>query len=324
MENKEIKNLIDNQKNTSKDNEKKDSEKDSGINANTKKNDFLERIKFFEQKKVVQNKKPVIIKKNKTVQENIIFKNLSKENDNHNLKDKLDKVPEDKSTKNIIKEVIENSENNDENKKSELLKEKADIKLGDEIIKKSNNTSNIDTSKIINEHNNNCTKIENTIEEEESMAEIIKKVKGNDIKETINKNESKNKINKINFISQLENKLVNKEKNIKNNNTNNIENLDQNIEEKNNHNEIIDINNDDKEDIKKGNTFLEKSNLNEASASIFDEEKKKEKIFKQFMKKKTYDFSQLQRPSNYAEINKYLDYIKNILDIKIVDFSSKL
>jgi hypothetical protein len=124
----------------------------------------------------------------------------------------------------------------------------------------------------------------------------------------------------------LENKLVNKEKNIKNNNannTNNIETLNQNIEEKNNHNEIIDINNN-KEDIKKGNTALNKNNLKEASTSIFDEEKKKEKIFKQFIKKKTYDFSQLQRPSNYGEINKYLDYIKNILDIKIVDFSSKL
>ena len=300
MENKEINNLTDNPKNTSKINEKKDSEKVSHTSANTKKNDFLERIKFFEQKKVVQNKNPVQIKKIKTFQENNnIFKNLSKENDNHNSKDKLDKIPENKNIKNIIKEVIENSENNDENTKSELLKEKIDIKLGDEIIKKSNNTSNI-----INEKNNNAKEIENTLEEKENIIEIVNAVKEDDIKETTNKNESKNKINKINFISQLENKLVNKEKKIKTYNTN--------------------INNDDKEDIKKGNTFLNKNNLKETSTSVFDEEKKKEKIFKQFMKKKTYDFSQLQRPSNYGEINKYLDYSKNILDIKIVDFSSKL
>ena len=64
--------------------------------------------------------------------------------------------------------------------------------------------------------------------------------------------------------------------------------------------------------------------MNKNSTTVFeDEQKKKEKIFKKFMRRKTYDFSQLQKPSNYAEINKYWDYEKNILDIKVLDFSSK-
>ena len=54
------------------------------------------------------------------------------------------------------------------------------------------------------------------------------------------------------------------------------------------------------------------------------EEEKKEKIYKGFLKKKTYEFSQLQRPSSYQELQKYWDYEKNIFDCKILDFSSKL
>ena len=55
-----------------------------------------------------------------------------------------------------------------------------------------------------------------------------------------------------------------------------------------------------------------------------EEEEKKEKIYKGFLKKKTYEFSQLQRPSSYQELQKYWDYEKNIFDCKILDFSSKL
>ena len=54
-----------------------------------------------------------------------------------------------------------------------------------------------------------------------------------------------------------------------------------------------------------------------------DKQKKKEKIIKTFLKKKTYDFCKLQGPSNYGEIEKYWNYEKNILDYNILDFTSK-
>jgi hypothetical protein len=42
------------------------------------------------------------------------------------------------------------------------------------------------------------------------------------------------------------------------------------------------------------------------------------------MKRQTYDFSQLERPSTYWELDKYWSIDKNIFDYRILDFSSKL
>ena len=52
-----------------------------------------------------------------------------------------------------------------------------------------------------------------------------------------------------------------------------------------------------------------------------EKEKEEEKVYKAFLKKRTYDFGQLQRPSNYGDIEKYWNYEKNILDYKILDFT---
>ena len=84
--------------------------------------------------------------------------------------------------------------------------------------------------------------------------------------------------------------------------------------------------------------MFDKKNLNklmraQTTVSKNDEEeedikdnsdKEKEKILKEFLERKTYDFSQLERPSNYGEINKYWNYESNILDYRILDFTSKL
>ena len=50
-------------------------------------------------------------------------------------------------------------------------------------------------------------------------------------------------------------------------------------------------------------------------------EEEKEKVYKAFLKRRTYDFGQLQRPSNYGDIEKYWNYVKNIIDYKILDFT---
>jgi hypothetical protein len=42
-----------------------------------------------------------------------------------------------------------------------------------------------------------------------------------------------------------------------------------------------------------------------------------------FIKKKTYDFSQLQRPTNYVDIERLWNYEKNILDYRILELTSK-
>lgn len=52
-----------------------------------------------------------------------------------------------------------------------------------------------------------------------------------------------------------------------------------------------------------------------------EEEVDEEKVNKAFLKRRTYDFGQLQRPSNYSDIEKYWDYEKNIIDCKILDFT---
>ena len=52
-----------------------------------------------------------------------------------------------------------------------------------------------------------------------------------------------------------------------------------------------------------------------------EEEKDEEKVYKAFLKRRTYDFGQLQRPSNYGDIEKYWNFEKNILDYKILDFT---
>ena len=94
-------------------NNKKDNEETSkknlsqSTNVNTKKNDFLSRIKFFEQKNAIPKNKPVEIKKLKTLQENksIFKKNLEEKNENKILnKDK----PKDKSTNKIIEKINKN------------------------------------------------------------------------------------------------------------------------------------------------------------------------------------------------------------------------
>ena len=48
------------------------------------------------------------------------------------------------------------------------------------------------------------------------------------------------------------------------------------------------------------------------------------KYNKTFVKKNTTYFSQLERPSNYGEIDKYWNFEKNIIDFKILEFTSKL
>ena len=94
--------------------------------GNQKKNDFLSRIKFFEQKNVVQNKKPFDYKKVKTYKNNKESENeviSSKQNKENNLeKPKIDKIIK---TKTVLETNIEKSEiEKSKKKKIERMKKK--------------------------------------------------------------------------------------------------------------------------------------------------------------------------------------------------------
>ena len=59
----------------------------------------------------------------------------------------------------------------------------------------------------------------------------------------------------------------------------------------------------------------------DAKLKAIEEENDEEKVNKAFLKRRTYDFGQLQRPSNYSDIEKYWNFEKNIIDYKILDFT---
>ena len=141
-----------------------------------------------------------------------------------------------------------------------------------------------------------------------------------------NKNEEKNDKNEL---KAEENKKEQEEKNneiniIKDENENKILNSINNIEEDDDIYEHI-------ETKKRYTVFDNPTKINKKfmlgkTSTMLEqevEEEKKEKIYKGYLKKKTYEFSQLQRPSSYQELQKYWDYEKNIFDCKILDFSSK-
>ena len=104
--------------------------------GNQKKNDFLSRIKFFEQKNVIQNKKPIIdYRKVKTHKDNKDNEAISSKNNNEKnlIKPKLEKIIQTKTIieKPKIEENLEKSEKekskiakNDKNEKKEIEIEK--------------------------------------------------------------------------------------------------------------------------------------------------------------------------------------------------------
>lgn len=148
-----------------------------------------------------------------------------------------------------------------------------------------------DNKKPNNKLNTSKTILENKDKIKDNKEMIEKNNKINIIKENkkeennIEKTESKNKDEMKNELKvKLESKMKEKNKDISKN---------------------INI-------IKKAQTILEDN-----------KEKEKEKILKTFEKRQTYQFSQLERPLNYSDIEKYWGYEKNLLDYKILDITSK-
>ena len=71
----------------------------------------------------------------------------------------------------------------------------------------------------------------------------------------------------------------------------------------------------------------EQKKFESKEGDMFNEEEKQAQVrdIKSFgfLKRKTFDFSHLQRPSNYVDIERLWNYEQNILDYRILELTSK-